>query len=88
MGIGTFFGGMLLSNWFSGSLRTITDTLRIVVLVSLYPTVYQFTNILINDESPFTIIPPLLVGLAITLISATVLFRKYRKKRDGQTLTQ
>ena len=88
MGIGTFFGGMLLSNWFSGSLRTITDTLRIVVLVSLYPTVFQFTNILINDESPFTIIPPLLVGLAITLISATVLFRKYRKKRDGQTLTQ
>ncbi len=88
MGIGTFFGGMLLSNWFSGSLRTITDTLRIVVLVSLYPTVFQFTNILINDENPFTIIPPLLVGLAITLISATVLFRKYRKKRDGQTLTQ
>jgi len=88
IGIGTFFGGMLLSNWFSGSLRTITDTLRIVVLVSLYPTVFQFTNILINDESPFTIIPPLLVGLAITLISATVLFRKYRKKRDGQTLTQ
>jgi len=88
IGIGTFFGGMLLSNWFSGSLRTITDTLRIVVLVSLYPTVFQFTNILINDESPFTIIPPLLLGLAITLISATVLFRKYRKKRDGQTLTQ
>jgi len=88
MGIGTFFGGMLLSNWFSGSLRTITDTLRIVVLVSLYPTFFQFTNILINDESPFTIIPPLLVGLAITLISATVLFRKYRKKRDGQILTQ
>jgi len=88
IGIGTFFGGMLLSNWFSGSLRTITDTLRIVVLVSLYPTVFQFTNILINDENPFTIIPPLLVGLAITLISATVLFRKYRKKRDGQTLTQ
>jgi len=88
MGIGTFFGGMLLSNWFSGSLRMITDTLRIVVLVSLYPTVFQFTNILINDESPFTIIPPLLVGLAITLISATVLFRKYRKKRDGQILTE
>ena len=88
IGIGTFFGGMLLSNWFSGSLRTITDTLRIVVLVSLYPTVFQFTNILINDENPFTIIPPLLVGLAITLISATVLFRKYRKKRDGQTLTE
>ena len=88
IGIGTFFGGMLLSNWFSGSLRTITDTLRIVVLVSLYPTVFQFTSILINDESPFTIIPPLLVGLAITLISATVLFRKYRKKRDGETLTE
>ena len=79
---------MLLSNWFGGSLRIISDTLRLIVLGALYPTVLQFTNIMIYDESSFTILPPLLVGLAITLISATVLFRKYRKKKGGEILTE
>jgi putative membrane protein len=88
MGIGSVFGGILLSNWLKGSLRQITDILRMVVLVSLYPTVYQFTNLLIHDESPFTLIPPFLVGLSITLISATFLFRKYRKKKGGEVLTE
>lgn len=88
MGIGSIFGGILLSHWLKGSLRQITDVLRMVVLVSLYPTVYQFTNILIYDESPFTLIPPFLAGLLITLISATFLFRKYRKKKGGEVLTE
>jgi len=88
MGIGSIFGGMLLSNWLSGSLRSISDSLRLIVLVALYPTVAQFTNMLVNDESSFTLIPPLLIGLAITLISATLLFHKYRKKKGGQILTE
>ena len=88
IGVGSIFGGILLSNWLKGSLRAITDVLRIVVLVSLYPTIYQFTNILINAESPFTLIPPLLAGLAVTLISATLLFRKYRKKKGGEVLSE
>lgn len=88
IGVGSIFGGILLSNWLKGSLRAITDVLRIVVLVSLYPTIYQFTNILINAESPFTLIPPLLGGLAVTLISATLLFRKYRKKKGGEVLSE
>lgn len=88
MGIGSIFGGMLLSNWLSGSLRSISDTLRLIVLGALYPTVAQFTNMLVNDESSFTLIPPLLIGLAITLISATLLFHKYRKKKGGQILTE
>jgi len=54
----------------------------------LYPTIYQFTNILTNAESPFTLIPPLLAGLAVTLISATLLFRKYRKKKGGEVLSE
>ena len=87
IGIGSIFGGILISNWLGGSLRAITDILRIVVLVSLYPTIYQFTDILINDSSPFTLIPPLIAGLAITLISATFLFRRYRKKKGGEVLT-
>ncbi len=88
MGIGSIFGGILLSNWLKGSLRQITDILRMIVLVALYPTVHQFTNLLIHDESSFTLIPPFLVGLTITLISATFLFRKYRKKKGGEVLSE
>ncbi len=88
MGVGSIFGGILLSNWLKGSLRQITDVLRLIVLISLYPTIYQFTNLLIFDQSTFTLIPPFLAGLAITLISATVLFRKYRKKKGGEVLTE
>jgi len=80
IGIGSIFAGTFLSNWLGGVSRQITDTLRLVVLLSLYPTVYQFTNILINDESSFTLIPPLLAGLAATIVAATILFKKYRKR--------
>jgi putative membrane protein len=88
MGLGSIFGGILLSNWLSGSLKKISDVLRLIVLVAIYPTIAQFSNILINDESSFTLIPPLLVGLAITLISATLLFRRYRKHKGGEILTE
>ncbi|HET8719919.1 MAG TPA: DUF373 family protein [Candidatus Nitrosotenuis sp.] len=88
IGMGSIFGGIMLSHWLKGSLRRITDILRLIVLVSIYPTIYQFTNLLVNDESPFTLIPPFLAGLAITLISATFLFRKYRKKKGGEVLTE
>jgi putative membrane protein len=88
IGIGSIFGGILLSNWLKGSLRQITDILRMIVLIALYPTVYQFTNLLVFDENSYTLIPPFLVGLVITLISATLLFRKYRKKRGGEVLSE
>ena len=80
VGIGAIFAGTFLSNWLGGVSRQITDTLRLVVLLSLYPTMAQFTNVLINDESAFTLIPPLLAGLAATIVSATILFKKYRKR--------
>lgn len=88
MGMGCIFGGTLLSSWFKGSLRSVTDVLRIIVLVSLYPIVFQFTNIMTKDESPFGLLPPFLLGLAVILISATVLFRKYRKKKGGEVLSE
>jgi putative membrane protein len=88
MGIGCIFGGTLLSSWFKGSLRSVTDVLRIIVLVSLYPIVFQFTNIMTHDESPFSLLPPFLLGLAAILISATVLFRRYRKKKGGEVLSE
>ncbi|MDH3611038.1 MAG: DUF373 family protein [Nitrosopumilus sp.] len=87
IGLGAIFAGMLLSNWIGGIPRQISDILRIVVLVALYPTVFQFTNIMINDESSFSLVPPLLGGLAATLISATILFKKYRKHKDQEMVS-
>lgn len=88
VGIGSIFAGILLSNWFAGIRHQISDTLRLVVLAALYPTVAQFTNILIHDESSFSLIPPLLGGLAATLVTATVLFKKFRKQKDQEQLSQ
>ncbi len=87
IGMGAIFAGILLSNWMGGIPRQISDVLRIVVLVALYPTVFQFTNIMINDESSFTLIPPLLGGLAVTLVSATILFKKYRKHKNQEMIS-
>ena len=87
IGLGAIFAGILLSNWIGGIPRQISDILRIVVLVALYPTVFQFTNIMINEESSFTLIPPLLGGLAATLISATILFKKYRKHKNQEMIS-
>jgi putative membrane protein len=88
MGIGSMFGGSLLSSWFKGSIRSITDILRIVVLITLYPIVLQFTTIMTHNESPFTLLPPLLLGLAVILISASVLFHRYRRKKGGEVLSE
>ena len=87
MGLGTIAAGILISNWLNRKLKHISDVLRIIVLAAIYPTVAQFTNILTTNESSFTLIPPLLAGAAITLISATLLFRRYRK-RGGKLLTE
>ncbi len=87
IGMGAIFAGILLSNWMGGIPRQISDFLRIVVLVALYPTVFQFANIMINDESSFTLIPPLLGGLAVTLVSATILFKKYRKQKNQEMIS-
>jgi len=87
IGMGAIFAGILLSNWIGGIPRQISDILRIVVLAALYPTVFQFSNVMIYDESSFTLIPPLLGGLAVTLISATILFKKYRKHKNQEMIS-
>ena len=87
IGMGAIVAGTLLSNWIGGIPRQISDILRIIVLAALYPTIAQFTNIMIYDESSFTLIPPLLGGLAATLVSATILFKKYRKHKDQEMVS-
>ena len=80
IGLGTVFVGILFSNWLNRKLRHISDLLRIIVLVALYPTVHQFTNILMYEESSFSLILPLVAGFGVTAASATLLIRRYRKR--------
>ncbi|MBN4046287.1 DUF373 family protein, partial [Nitrosarchaeum koreense] len=87
MGVGAIFAGTLLSNWIGGIPRQISDILRIIVLAALYPTIMQFTNIMIYDDNSLTLVPPLLGGLAATLISATILFKKYKKNKDQEMVS-
>ena len=87
IGIGSISTGTLLSNWMGGIPRQISDILRIIVLGAIYPTILQFTKIMIDDEPSLTLIPPLLGGLAVTLISATILFKKYRKHKDQEMIS-
>jgi len=82
IGLGTIFVGILFNNWLNRKLRHIIDILRVIALVSVYPTLYQFTNILIYDESSFSLILPLIAGFGVTAASATILIRKYKKKKD------
>jgi len=81
IGLGTMFAGILFSNWLNRKINHVTDTLRIIVLISLYPTVHQFTNILVNDASSFAVILHLVIGFGITSASATLLIRRYRKTK-------
>jgi putative membrane protein len=87
IGMGSIFAGTLLSNWIGEIPRQISDILRIIVLIALYPTIIQFTNIMMFDEPSLTLIPPLLGGLAATLVSATILFKKYRKHKDQEMVS-
>ena len=84
IGLGTIFVGILFSNWLNRKLRHISDILRIIVLVALYPTVHQFTNILMYEESSFSLILPLVAGFAVTAASATLLIRRYRKRGNKE----
>lgn len=87
IGLGSIFAGTLLSNWMGGVPRQISDILRIIVWAALYPIILQFTNIMINDAPSLTLVPPLLAGLAVTLVSATILFKKYRKHKDQEMVS-
>ncbi len=86
IGMGTIFGGRLLSHWFRGSLRALGDVLRLIVLALFYIPMQQLMLVLIGEGSPFTLISSLLIGLAITLVAATFVYQYYRKKKGGEAL--
>jgi putative membrane protein len=86
IGIGTILIGSLLSNWFKGSVRAMSDILRLVVLALLYIPILQFTSVLTEGTNPFSLISSLFIGLAITLIVATFLFQYFRSRKGGEVL--
>ncbi|MDX1372531.1 MAG: DUF373 family protein, partial [Nitrososphaeraceae archaeon] len=86
IGIGTIMAGTLISNWFKGSINTMSDILRIVILILLYYPILQFTSVLTEGTSPFNLISSLLIGLAITLIVATFLYQYYKNRKGGESL--
>jgi putative membrane protein len=86
IGIATILTGALLSNWFKGSVRAMSDILRLAVIALLYIPVLQFTSVLIEGTNPFTLISSLLIGLAVSLVAAAFLFQYYRNKKGGEVL--
>ncbi len=89
IGLGAIFAGVLLSNWIGGVPKQISDILRMVVLVALYPITSQFIIIMVNDDvNSITLLPPLLGGLAVTLIAAAILFKKFRKQKRQEMISE
>ena len=89
IGLGAIFAGMLLSNWIGAVPKQISDILRMVVLVALYPITSQFIIIMVNDSvNSITLLPPLLGGLAVTLIAAAILFKKFRKQKRQEMISE
>lgn len=86
IGIATIFAGVLLSNWFRGSINIIYDILRLVVLGLFYIPMLQLTSLITERGNPFNLISSLLIGLAITLIAATFLFQYFRNRKGGEVL--
>lgn len=82
VGMGAILAGTLLASLVGRTKVHTGDILRLVVLGSLYPVAYQFTNIMLHDESSFSLIIPLLGGLGATLVAAGVLFWRSRRGRD------
>jgi putative membrane protein len=86
IGIGTILTGTLLGNWFRGSIKTMSDILRLVILILLYYPILQFSSVLTEGTSPFNLISSLLIGLAITLVAATFLYQYYKNRKGGESL--
>lgn len=86
IGIATILAGSLLSNWFKGSIRIMSDILRLVVLALLYVPILQFTSVLTERTNPFSLISSLLIGLAVTLVAATFLYQYFKNRKGGEVL--
>lgn len=87
-GLGTIFGGRLLSNMFKNkfSIHALGDILRLIVLALFYVPMQQFILMLTGDVSnPFTLVSSLLIGLAVTLVTTALVYKYYiARKREHE----
>ena len=89
IGLATIFGGILLSNWFKGSIRILSDILRLVVLGLIYIPVIQFTSVLTEKTNPFNLISSLFIGLSYYTCCYNIfvsIFQKQKRWRTTETL--
>ncbi len=85
IGLGVIFGGHLLSDVFKSNARLLSDSLRLVVLGLFYIPAQQMVEMVKGEVNPFTLVSSLLLGLAVTLIAATLVYEYYRKKSSSNS---
>lgn len=83
IGIGVIFGGKLLSDLFRSNIRVLSDALRLVVLGLFYIPVQQLILMIKGEANPFSLVSSLLLGFAITLIAATLVYEYYKKRASS-----
>lgn len=85
IGLGIIFGGKLLSRIVKNRLNinAVGDILRLIILALFYIPVEQFVLMLRGTLSnPFTLISSLLIGLAVTLLIASLAYKYYMKRHE------
>jgi len=85
IGVGVVFGGQLLSDVFKSNTRLLSDSLKLVVLALFYMPAEQMVKMIDGEVNPLTLVSSLLLGLAVTLIAATLVYEYYRKRNLNRT---
>lgn len=81
-GLSIYLGYSLIFHWIRKSIRIWRDILAFAILISLYMPLLEFSRILINpNQSPFTLISQLLLGLLVTSIVAVIAYRDIRSRK-------
>lgn len=86
IGLGIFFGGAILYNWGRRSFRIWRHLVGLLILMFLYLPILQFTSILINPNqaSALILVSYLLIGLAATFGTVTVVLHYLRNSRRSR----
>src|SRR5918992_1988927 len=58
----------------------------LIILAAIYIPLLQFTSVLTAGTNPFTLISSLLIGLAVSLVAATLLYYYFWNRKGGEVL--
>lgn len=81
IGLGLYFGGGLLYHWLRGSVKAWRDVIGFVILGLLFLPLRELSLILIGQGSTITLVAALLIGLAFTVLTVSVVFQHVRSRR-------